>query len=447
MDFKILNRDFPLSFSSLSIDSLLTPLQKKILAIAFIAIGVVSLAIVAIRKYRAIKPTKKTNELPLPTENTRSSEDSKPVVSTVTSESSTEAFTKTILTTKMFDMWGKPVEYFARAKPNKDFCFSLIKEEKGVVLATVVCRVETENDLFGYKEKGYLKIHAMFPNPELNYDSVRYGSNSSQVRNAIHEVAIRLSFQLGYGGRVKVRGGYEEEPFHYKCGFRYVPRLEDFRYAQHTPFYAKQMFTLCKGYFLAYQKGEEIAEIQQNIEAFIEETDKKVIEDNIHYLLGNLLDLKAEKFHKGILKAVEYCSKNRSDLGDAFLKKANGYLIIKESGKSTAKMREQITDFIKKSEIRIPVGYNFTLTLTLTELLHNGYSSRGLEKPNNFHDLLFYGYCADATSSLERAIQDNQKFDCNQEMMLSEAVIEKWRQQIKKEEEEGKSVVIHTVEK
>lgn len=42
------------------------------------------------------------------------------------------------------------------------------------------------------------------------------------IGRALHEFAIRKSFQLGLGGKVRLKPTFESDLFHFKCGFRYI---------------------------------------------------------------------------------------------------------------------------------------------------------------------------------------------------------------------------------
>lgn len=59
-----------------------------------------------------------------------------------------------------------------------------------------------------------------------NMSNLKEDENWKGIGRAMHEIAIRYSYQSDYDGNVKVTPAYGSTLFHYACGFRYNPNRE-----------------------------------------------------------------------------------------------------------------------------------------------------------------------------------------------------------------------------
>ena len=112
-----------------------------------------------------------------------------------------------------------------------------------------------------------------------NGQTLGHDSDYKNIGSALHELAIRQSFERGLNGRVKLQAAYGSDPFHYKSGYRYIEYAFDFFGRKAVSF-----SDMCEKYFRAAKaerNGEVMTEDAANLLAQIEAHPLYESEDGI----------------------------------------------------------------------------------------------------------------------------------------------------------------------
>lgn len=114
-------------------------------------------------------------------------------------------------------------------------------------------------------------MHPQDKHVYINY-MCSYLEKFQNVGRALHEFAIRKSYECGYEGRVELSVAWDSEVFHYKCGYR-------FKYLRNwTGHLRGQIGELWKRYTEAKNKNEDVEAIVKQIQSLKDQNDAEMKE-------------------------------------------------------------------------------------------------------------------------------------------------------------------------